>query len=125
MSIGQHPLDAYSEVVVRVAANVGPSVASVFVRTRRGMGAGSASVFTGDGFLLTSAHVVHGADGVQVSFADGTEADADVVGRDPLFLISSSDYTLLGEILAAAEGDVSIRRRIREGHIDIPYECAL
>jgi S1-C subfamily serine protease len=77
-------LDAYSAIVVRVAAEVSPSVASVAVRTQRGMGAGSASVITDDGFLLTSAHVVGRADAVTVNFADGSETRADVVGRDPL-----------------------------------------
>ena len=77
-------LDAYSATVVRVAETVLPSVASLRVRTRRGQGAGSASVLTDDGFLLTSAHVVEGADGAEAAFADGTEVRADVIGRDEL-----------------------------------------
>jgi S1-C subfamily serine protease len=77
-------LDAYSATVVRVAETVLPSVASLRVRTRRGQGAGSASVITNDGFLLTSAHVVEGADGAEAAFADGTEVRTDVIGRDPL-----------------------------------------
>ena len=77
-------LDAYSRVVVGVAQQVLPSVASLRVRGRRGEGAGSASVLTDDGFLLTSAHVVEGADHGEASFSDGTEIDVDVVGRDPL-----------------------------------------
>jgi len=80
----EDPLDAYSRAVVSVAETVGPSVASVRVRTRRGQGAGSASVLTADGFLLTSAHVVEGAAQADVSFADGSEVTADVIGRDPL-----------------------------------------
>jgi len=77
-------LDAYSATVVRVAETVLPSVASLRVRTRRGQGAGSASVLTDDGFLLTSAHVVEGADGAEAAFSDGTEVHADVIGRDEL-----------------------------------------
>ena len=77
-------LDAYSATVVRVAETVLPSVASLRVRTRRGQGAGSASVITNDGFLLTSAHVVEGADGAEAAFADGTEVRTDVIGRDAL-----------------------------------------
>ena len=90
------PLDAYSTTVVRVAETVLPSIASLRVRTRRGQGAGSASVLTGDGFLLTSAHVVEGADGAQAAFSDGTEVHADVIGRDAL-----SDLAVL-----RARGDV-------------------
>ncbi|RDV45863.1 peptidase S1 [Leifsonia sp. ku-ls] len=77
-------LDAYSAAVVRVAETVLPSVAAVSVRTRRGMGAGSASVITADGHLLTSAHVVAGASRVELAFADGNAAEAEVVGADPL-----------------------------------------
>jgi S1-C subfamily serine protease len=77
-------LDAYSAAVVRVAETVLPSVAAVSVRTRRGSGAGSASVITADGHLLTSAHVVAGASSVELAFADGNAAEAEVVGADPL-----------------------------------------
>jgi S1-C subfamily serine protease len=78
------PLDAYSQVVTSVAARVLPSVAALSVRMARGAGAGSGVVFTEDGFLLTSAHVVSGADGGTASFGDGTESRFDVVGADPL-----------------------------------------
>lgn len=77
-------LDAYSSTVVRVAAALLPSVASVTVRTSRGAGGGSASVITAEGHLLTSAHVVDGASSVELAFADGTVAAASVVGADPL-----------------------------------------
>jgi S1-C subfamily serine protease len=89
-------LDAYSRAVVAVADAVLPSVASLTVRLARGAGAGSASVVTADGFLLTSAHVVAGADTADAAFADGTRVRADVVGRDPL-----SDLAVLH-----ARGDV-------------------
>ncbi|MFE5407508.1 S1C family serine protease [Microbacterium sp. NPDC056569] len=77
-------LDAYSSTVMRVAQIVLPSVAAVTVRTRQGAGAGSASVITSDGHLLTSAHVVEGAIGVEVAFPDGSVAAASVIGADPL-----------------------------------------
>ena len=77
-------LDAYSAAVIGVAQRVLPSVASLRVRGRRGEGSGSASVLTADGHLLTSAHVVEGADQASAAFTDGTEVGADVVGRDPL-----------------------------------------
>ncbi|MFI7585718.1 S1C family serine protease [Spongisporangium articulatum] len=80
----EEPLDAYSRIVVHVAQTVLPSVASLAVRTRRGQGAGSAGVITSDGYLLTSAHVVEGAERAEATFTDGTEVTADVVGRDPL-----------------------------------------
>ena len=78
------PLDAYSAVVTRVARDVLPSVASLAVRSARGQGAGSASVISDDGLLLTSAHVVVGATTAEAAFDDGTLVTADVIGRDPL-----------------------------------------
>jgi len=84
MADGYEPLDAYSTAVVRVAERVLPSVASLRVLTRRGDGVGSASVLSSDGFLLTSAHVVEGADTAEAAFTDGTNIGADVIGRDPL-----------------------------------------
>ncbi|GIE52276.1 S1C family serine protease [Actinoplanes nipponensis] len=77
-------LDAYSRVVTGVAAALLPSVAALAVRTPRGAGAGSAVTFTDDGFLLTNAHVVAGANGGTAAFADGTETTFDVVGADAL-----------------------------------------
>jgi S1-C subfamily serine protease len=82
-------LDAYSQVVTAVATAVTPHVAAVEVRAvARGevvrVGAGSAVVVTGDGFLLTNAHVVGGAASGVAAFADGSESPFDVVGSDPL-----------------------------------------
>jgi S1-C subfamily serine protease len=79
-------LDAYSRVVSGVAATLLPSVASVSVassRSARG-GSGSAVIFTGDGFLLTNAHVVESGDRGTAAFADGSEVGVQVVGRDRL-----------------------------------------
>jgi S1-C subfamily serine protease len=102
-------LDAYSTAVVGVAARVLPSVASITVRTPRGAGAGSASVLTDTGFLLTSAHVVAGAESAEAAFSDGTEVTADVAGRDPL-----SDLAVLrarGPVPAPVElGDAAALR---------------
>jgi S1-C subfamily serine protease len=80
----EDPLDAYSRAVIHIAQTVLPSVASLRVRNPLGQGAGSASVITADGYLLTSAHVVTGTDTADAAFGDGTEVVADVVGRDPL-----------------------------------------
>jgi S1-C subfamily serine protease len=77
-------LDAYSTVVTMVARTVLPSVASLAVRTTRGDGSGSGSVITPDGYLLTSAHVVAGANSAEAAFTDGTTVKVDVVGRDVL-----------------------------------------
>jgi S1-C subfamily serine protease len=96
--MGSDELDAYSRVVSGVAAELTPKVASLRVPQGRGGGRegrggrdgrggeslGSAVVFTGDGFLLTNAHVVGGSQGGTALFSDGTSAPFTVVGSDPL-----------------------------------------
>jgi S1-C subfamily serine protease len=82
------PLDAYSKVVAGVAAELTPKVASLRVPRTGSGGAGeslgSAVVYTGDGFLLTNAHVVGRAQGGTALFADGTSTPFRVVGADTL-----------------------------------------
>lgn len=84
----QSPLDAYSQIVSGVAAELTPKVASLRVprsgARRSGESLGSAVVFTSDGFLLTNAHVVGTASAGTASFADGSQAPFTVVGADPL-----------------------------------------
>ncbi len=82
-----NPLDAYSQVVTSVAAELTPKVASLRVPRAGGgpgEGLGSAVVYTGDGVLLTNAHVVGRSQGGTALFADGTSAPFRVVGADPL-----------------------------------------
>ena len=67
-----------------VAAELTPHVAALQVTSGGRSGAGSAVVFTHDGFLLTNAHVVAGAQRGTAEFADGAESTFDVVGSDPL-----------------------------------------
>jgi S1-C subfamily serine protease len=79
------------EPVARVASLVGPSVVQVNVRavretplgTQRGEGLGSGVIYRSDGYIVTNNHVIEGATGVNVAFADGTIEDASIVGTDP------------------------------------------
>ena len=88
-----HPLDTYSQIVSGVAERLTPKVASLRVPRGgegqgggygRGESLGSGVVFTGDGFLLTNAHVVGKSTGGTAEFSDGTSAPFRVVGADPL-----------------------------------------
>jgi S1-C subfamily serine protease len=83
----EEALDAYSATVTSVAERLLPAVASLRIGRsdgRRPTGAGSAVVVSGDGLLITSAHVVASATRGQAAFADGTEYELDIVGSDPL-----------------------------------------
>src|SRR5882672_2087614 len=86
---GGRALDAYSQVVTEVAAELTLRVAALQMARRRRdgrveAGAGSAVVFTDDGFLLTNAHVVGSNSSGTATFADGTTTPFHVIGADPL-----------------------------------------
>jgi putative serine protease PepD len=73
--------------VEAVAAQVLPSVVKIDVSGSQGAGSGSGVILSSDGQILTNNHVVAlaGSDGtMQVTFNDGSHADAKVLGTDPL-----------------------------------------
>jgi S1-C subfamily serine protease len=91
---------AGSASVVRIAEEVRPAIAKVRVRVRgdEAASSGSAVLYRDDGHLLTNAHVVEGADAIEVSLADGSMHEASVVGTDQL-----TDIAVL-RIATAADG---------------------
>lgn len=111
-------LDAYSEIVTRVAEQVLPAVASLRIMRRVPggrvpAGAGSAVVLSADGFLLTSAHVVGRARNGSAVFADGRSFDFDVVGQDPL-----SDLAVVRVIASGlVTADIGDADRLRVGQL--------
>jgi S1-C subfamily serine protease len=112
-------LDAYSKVVMTVADRLIPSVASLRVMARvpggrRPQGSGSAVAVTADGFLLTSAHVVERSSGGVAVFADGAEAEFDVVGADPLSDLAVIRTTAGARLNTADLGDAD---RLRVGQL--------
>jgi S1-C subfamily serine protease len=115
LAIEDDALDAYSTGVSTAAARLIPSVASLRVERRGGWGSGSGSAvaFTPDGFLVTNAHVVTGAERGTATFVDGEELRFEVVGRDPL-----SDLAVVRavgpDLVAAPFGDAA---RLRVGQL--------
>ena len=102
-------LDAYSTIVVSVARQLIPSVASlkIMARVRGGRrlaGTGSAVAVTTDGFMLTSAHVVEASSEGVAAFSDGRELDFEVVGRDRLSDLAVTRVSE-GELSPCALGD--------------------
>jgi S1-C subfamily serine protease len=98
----EEALDAYSRVVTAAASILAPSVANLRVtrrfRGRRVEGGGSGVAIAPDGFLLTSAHVVEGAEHGVAAFVDGRELRFETVGADPLSdlaVLRTEDDTLV------------------------------
>src|SRR3712207_9293389 len=80
--VDEAALDAYSQVVTAVAAELTPHVAALQVTAPGGGGgAGSAVVVPGEGLMLTNAHVVGRPRAGGGGFADGRETAVEGVGR--------------------------------------------
>jgi putative serine protease PepD len=76
-----------TQSVESVAASVLPSVVKISVSSASSAGSGSGIVLTSDGLILTNNHVAEiAANGgnMAVSFNNGTDTPAHIVGRDPL-----------------------------------------
>lgn len=73
--------------VESVAQKVLPSVVKIDVAGQGGSASGSGIILTADGTILTNNHVVEMAENggtLKVSFDDGSTADAEILGTDPL-----------------------------------------
>jgi S1-C subfamily serine protease len=115
-AVEDEALDAYSTAVSTAASRLIPSVASLRIERRGGGwggGTGSGVAFTPDGYLVTNAHVVAGAERGTATFVDGDELGFEVVGRDPL-----SDLAVVrasrGGLTAAPFGDAA---KLRVGQL--------
>ena len=85
--VSQTDAPAVEGSVESVAQKVLPSVVKIDVTGQGGGASGSGIILTADGTILTNNHVVEMAQGggsVKVSFDDGTSADAEILGTDPL-----------------------------------------
>jgi S1-C subfamily serine protease len=79
------PRPAFSSGVFQV---IQPSLVLIQTKSQNGQhghesGLGSGTVVTDTGEILTSLHVVAGADDISVTFADGTESGAQVILSQP------------------------------------------
>jgi S1-C subfamily serine protease len=72
------------EPVADIAEAVLPSMVQIELLDQTGaqLGVGSGVIYDPDGYILTAAHVVEGANIVRVKLNDGTVLDATVVGSD-------------------------------------------
>ncbi len=75
------------QVLIDLYARVNPAVVNITVfQTQQGallpLGQGSGFVFDSSGHVVTNAHVVHGSEQVEVTFADSTVRSAQLLGED-------------------------------------------
>ncbi|MBW3626895.1 MAG: S1C family serine protease, partial [Actinobacteria bacterium] len=92
--------------VVAIAETVGPAIARVEVSGPQ-RSTGSGVVFTEDGHVLTNAHVVEGAQSIDVVLADGSEHRGRLVGSDPLTDIAVVAIEAEGPFAVAALGSAA------------------
>jgi len=105
--------DVETEILNAVYTKVNPSVVNIGTDT----GQGSGFVWNNEGHIVTNAHVVQGAQEIYVTFDDGVQVPADVVGEDPnsdlaVVVIDPDLHDLvpveLGDIDAVNVGDRAI-----------------
>ena len=66
------------------AAAVAKALLPTVVEIRHGSGVGSGFVYDKNGYIMTAAHVIDGAEDVEVRLYDGTKLEGRVVGTDDL-----------------------------------------
>ncbi|TDC49659.1 PDZ domain-containing protein [Jiangella ureilytica] len=104
--------------VQAVAAEVTPSVVSIAVQSQFGQAGGTGVIISSDGEIITNNHVVEGVGQggtVQVTFSDGTTADAEVVGTDPLTdlaVIKAQDVSGLQPAELGNSGDLAVGQQV-------------
>lgn len=108
--VAEAPLDAYSRIVSGIAEDVGPAVVSV----AHARGGGSGVVISPDGLVLTNSHVAGGARRLTLGFAEGGQAEAEVLGDDPDTDLALLRTALPAGVPAARIGD---SRALRRGHL--------
>ncbi len=81
------PLEALEQPLQAIYQQVKPSVVHIRVRSGQGLLAqestGSGFVYDQEGHIVTNHHVVEGAAATRVTFSDGSEFPARIVGTDP------------------------------------------
>ncbi len=144
-NVAQNPAQAATRVpadepVAQVASQIGPSVVQVNVRgvqqtamgPQNAEGIGSGVIYREDGYIITNNHVVEGARQVNVAFADGSEAQGQVVGTDsytdiavvkvdrnnlPAAKFSNSHSLLVGQLAVAIGSPSGFQSTVTSGVI--------
>ena len=119
--------------VAAIAAAALPSVVSIEVRAQQGVATGSGMILKDDGYILTNNHVVaeaaSGAD-VTVTFSDGHEQPAELVGATPDYdlavirvkeegleplVLGDSDAVVVGDSVLAVGSPLGLEATVTTG----------
>jgi putative serine protease PepD len=119
--------------VAAIAAAALPSVVSIEVRAQQGVATGSGMILKADGYILTNNHVVaeaaSGAD-VTVTFSDGHEQPAELVGATPDYdlavirvkekgleplILGDSDSVVVGDSVLAVGSPLGLEATVTTG----------
>jgi putative serine protease PepD len=121
-SLDREPASADNAVdfssVEDVAAQVLPSVVSISIDSQFGSGTGSGVIISSDGQILTNNHVAEAGENggnLTVTFSDGTTADAEVVGLDPitdLAVIQAQDVSGLTPAELGSSDDLQVGEQV-------------
>jgi serine protease Do len=110
------------------------------VEIPRQRGIGSGVVVSPDGYILTNNHLVENADAVKVTFADGRELEATVVGKDPKtdvavlkvdasdlpsVTIADSDQLQVGDLVLAIGNPFGIGQTVTMGIVSATGRATL
>ena len=104
--------------IAAAAAKIDPSVVTISLRTSQGGGLGTGVVLDTDGHILTNDHVVSGAaqgGNIQVTFDDGSTADATLVGTAPetdLAVIKVAGSSKLQPATFAKSGSLTVGQSV-------------
>jgi len=129
-------LDAYSQAVISVVEAVGPAVVGIAVKrptfTVLGdqVGAGSGSIISEAGYILTNAHVVYKAKQLIALMQNGTELDCTLVGTDlatdtaviranasnlPFVQLGNSEALKVGQLVIAIGNPLGLSSTVSTG----------
>ncbi len=70
--------------IAEIASKVTPSVVAIQTTTTTGTGLGTGIIISEDGYIATNSHVIETANSVSVVLYDGSEYEAEVIGKDSL-----------------------------------------
>jgi S1-C subfamily serine protease len=102
-SASPSPSASAPPTTAQIYAAVAPSVVTIqAVEGDKTVATGTGVVANAAGVILTAFHVVKGAAGVRVIFADGTESAAEVAGSDPEMDIAALAPAVLPSLLVPA-----------------------